>query len=355
MLGAVIGGPQQHETNRKAELTPLLSVQSLTTEFAVEGGVLRAVDSVSFDLQAGELLGVVGESGSGKSVTVLSALRLIPQPPARIRSGEVWFGGQDLLKLSERELKKIRGRDIGMIFQDPMTSLNPVLSIGQQIAEVLEAHNPELSRSDVTERSVELLASVGVPDAKSRLKQYPHEFSGGMRQRAMIAIAMANTPSVLIADEPTTALDVTIQAQVLDVLERSRSQSGAATILITHDLGLIAEMADRVVVMYAGRVVESGPTDEIFNSPQHPYTVGLLGSLPKLEGEIQRLVSIDGTPPDLVALGAGCPFAERCAMADSRSICNDERPALELVADSHASACHFSNEVQGFARKEGVL
>ncbi len=336
-------------------MTPLLSVQNLTTEFTVESGVLRAVDSVSFDLHAGEVLGVVGESGSGKSATVLSALRLIPQPPAVIRGGEVWFNGRDLLQLSERELKRVRGRDISMIFQDPMTSLNPVLTIGQQIAEVLEAHDRDLSGREVVERSVELLDSVGVPDARNRLKQYPHEFSGGMRQRAMIAIAMANTPSVLIADEPTTALDVTIQAQVLSVLEKSRTESGAATILITHDLGLIAEMADRVVVMYAGRVVESGPTDEIFNSPKHPYTVGLLGSLPKLEGEIQRLVSIDGSPPDLIALGPGCPFYVRCELAGTRSLCSSERPSLEVASSNHLSACHFHDEVESFAQRAGVL
>ena len=316
--------------------TPVLSIRNLTTEFAVGSGVLRAVDAVSFDLHQGEVLGVVGESGSGKSATVLSALRLIPEPPARIRSGEVIFQGKDLLSLSKSELRRVRGKGIGMVFQDPMTSLNPVLTIGQQIVEVLEAHDPNLKREQARSKAVELLDSVGVPDPARRIRQYPHEFSGGMRQRAMIAIAIANTPAVLIADEPTTALDVTIQAQVLRVLEESRRETGAATILITHDLGLIAEMADRVVVMYAGRVVETGTAHEIFNSPRHPYTVGLLGSLPAIDG-----------PP-------GCPFLPRCGLADGREVCREQRPPLAPASDSQLSACHFMDEVPGYAMARGV-
>lgn len=336
-------------------IQPVLSVRNLTTEFDVGSGFLRAVDSVSFDLYPGEVLGVVGESGSGKSATVLSSLRLIPEPPAHIRAGEVIFEDRDLLKLSRKQLKQVRGKHIGVVFQDPMTSLNPVLTVGQQIVEALEAHDPELKRGAARVRAESLLAEVGVPDPKTRLGQYPHEFSGGMRQRAMIAIAMANNPAVLIADEPTTALDVTIQAQVLRVLEKARSESGAATILITHDLGLIAEMADRVVVMYASRVVETGTVHEVFNSPRHPYTVGLLGSLPKIDGPIHRLASIDGSPPDPVRLPSGCPFQPRCRLAGGREVCTNVRPDLDGVTDTQRAACHFTDEVPGFARKEGVV
>ena len=331
-----------------------MSIRGLTTEFVTAAGTLRAADDVSYDVHPGEVLGVVGESGSGKSVTVLSALGLIPQPPARITAGEVIVDGRDLLTLPKKELRKVRGGSIGMIFQDPMASLNPVLTVGQQIIETIAAHNPSTSRKASRARAADLLALVGVPDPKDRLRQYPHEFSGGMRQRAMIAIAIANGPSVIVADEPTTALDVTIQAQVLDVLETSRKETGAATILITHDLGLLAQMADRVVVMYAGRVVETGTVDEIFNAPRHPYTVGLLGSLPTIDGDITRLSSIQGSPPNLSQLPSGCAFHPRCALGHDRPACRTDRPALMSMEGDHRSACHYVDEVAGFASTVGV-
>ena len=331
-----------------------MSIRGLTTEFVTPTGTLRAADDVSYDVHPGEVLGVVGESGSGKSVTVLSALGLIPQPPARITSGEVIVDGRDLLTLSKKELRKVRGGSIGMIFQDPMASLNPVLTIGQQIIETIAAHNPSISRKVSRARAADLLALVGVPDPVDRLRQYPHEFSGGMRQRAMIAIAIANGPSVIVADEPTTALDVTIQAQVLDVLETSRRETGAATILITHDLGLLAQMADRVVVMYAGRVVEMGTVDAIFNAPRHPYTVGLLGSLPTIDGDITRLSSIQGSPPNLSQLPSGCAFHPRCALGRDRPTCRSDRPALRSTVEDHRSACHYVDDVADFASAAGV-
>ena len=332
---------------------PVLSVRDLQTEFRTDDGVVHAVDHVSYDLYPGETLGVVGESGSGKSVTVLSVLGLIPQPPGRIVGGEVIFEGRDLLKLSDRELRKVRGKDVAMIFQDPMTSLNPVLRVGYQIAEALLSHDRQLSDGAARRRSVELLEGVGVPNAEERFDSYPHEYSGGMRQRAMIAMAMANKPKVLIADEPTTALDVTIQAQVLEVLASAQRETNAATILITHDLGLIAEMADRVVVMYGGKVVEVGDVTSIFHAPRHPYTLGLMASLPRLDLDLERLSPIPGQPPSLITLPPGCSFHPRCRVARGREQCRTEVPPLYETGAGHRSACHFHTEVAEEARKVG--
>jgi oligopeptide/dipeptide ABC transporter ATP-binding protein len=330
---------------------PTLSIRNLVTEFQTPDGVVHAVNDVSYDVYPGETLGVVGESGSGKSVTVMSVLGLIPRPPGRIAGGEVLFEGRDLLKISSNELRKIRGRDIAMIFQDPMTSLNPVLTVGFQIAEALRSHARDVSEDAARKRVVELLEMVGVPNPDQRYDQYPHEYSGGMRQRAMIAIAMANRPKLLIADEPTTALDVTIQAQVLDVLQTAQRETQAGVILITHDLGLIAEMADRVAVMYGGKVVEIGDVHTIFHDPRHPYTLGLMSSLPRLEADLERLVPIQGQPPSLINLPAGCSFHPRCSLYDGRERCRTEVPPLREVLAGHRSACHFAEEVPGMLRR----
>ncbi len=324
---------------------PVLSIRGLTTEFVTPAGVVKAVNDVSWDLYPGEILGVVGESGSGKSVTAMSILGLIQSPPGRIVSGEIHFDGQDLLKMSAEDLQHLRGRDIGMIFQDPMTSLNPVLSVGDQIAEALRLHDRHLSKGQARVRVVELLTMVGVPNPEGRYDQYPHEHSGGMRQRAMIAMAIANDPKVLIADEPTTALDVTIQAQVLDVLRNAQQRTNAATILITHDLALIAENADRVVVMYGGKVVEVADVYSIFAAPRHPYTLGLMSSLPRLDVDLQQLDPIPGSPPSLIDLPTGCSFHPRCRVSKGREICRTEVPPLYDVGRGKQSACHFSEEV----------
>ncbi|MEU5876428.1 ABC transporter ATP-binding protein [Spirillospora sp. NPDC047279] len=321
---------------------PLLEIEDLVVDFATDEGAVRAVDGAGFAVAPGETLGVVGESGSGKSVTAMSALGLI-KPPGRVVSGRVVFDGLDLRTLPARELRRLRGGRIAMIFQDPMTALNPVMAIGAQLTEALRLHRPGLSRSGARDRAAELLTLVGVPGARRRLKQYPHEFSGGMRQRAMIAMAMANDPDLLIADEPTTALDVTVQAQVLDLLRLTRRETGAATVLITHDLGVVAELADRVVVMYAGRVIEHGPVAEIFGAPRHPYTRGLLESLPRLDDDAEELTPIPGTPPAPGEAAEGCPFAPRCAMVRDR--CLTERPELVQTGPGRASACHFHHEL----------
>lgn len=321
---------------------PLLSVRGLVTEFVTPTGVIHAVNDVSFDVHAGETVGVVGESGSGKSVAVRSVLGLVPQPPGRIVAGEAIFEGRDLLRLGENALSAIRGREIAVIFQDPGTSLNPVLTVGRQIAEALRVHQ-NMSRAVARRRSVELLQLVGIPSAEARIDDYPHQYSGGMRQRAMIAMAMANGPKLLIADEPTTALDVTTQAQVLDVLKRAQQETQAATILITHDLGLIAEMADRVVVMYAGRVFETGSVFDIFHRPRHPYTKGLLASLPRIDTELERLHAIRGAPP--TTLPPGCAFHPRCDLSAGRVRCAEEIPRRNEVGIGHYSACHFHNEL----------
>jgi len=317
---------------------PILDVKGLKTVFRTRGGEVHAVNSVDFDLRPGELLGVVGESGSGKSVTMMSLLRLLPSPPAEMRDGKVMFDGQDLLKISPEELRKIRGSKIGFIFQDPMTSLNPVYTIGFQLAEPLRAHLG-MSKAQARTRSVELLQLVGIPDAERRLKDYPHQFSGGMRQRVMIAIALACDPQVLIADEPTTALDVTIQAQIIELVKELRQKLGMAIIWITHDLGVIAGIADRVMVMYAGQVVEEGPVKEIFSDPRHPYTQALLKTVPAVRGpRAERLQVIEGQPPIMHGAPVACSFRNRCQFAFDR--CAQENPALRNVsAPGHRAAC----------------
>jgi oligopeptide/dipeptide ABC transporter ATP-binding protein len=324
---------------------PILSIRDLTVEFDTEDGVVHAVTGVTYDLFPGEVLGVIGESGSGKSVSVMSVLGLIPA--ARIASGEALYKGRDLLTLPGDELRDLRGREVAMIFQDPMTSLNPVLTVGFQIAEAIRAHNPSVKEDEARKRVVALLALVGVPNPEQRYGQYPHEFSGGMRQRGMIAMAIANAPSVLIADEPTTALDVTIQAQIIEVLRTAQRETHAATILITHDLGLIAELADRVVIMYAGRVVELGDVFTIFRTPRHPYTVGLMNSLARLEGDQEWLEPIPGQPPSLVTPPPGCAFHPRCVQSQGRARCRTEIPELRNFGEGeiHISACHYAEEL----------
>jgi oligopeptide/dipeptide ABC transporter ATP-binding protein len=326
---------------------PILSLRDLTVEFNTEDGVVHAVTGVSYDLYPGEVLGVVGESGSGKSVSMLSVLGLIPRPPGRIVSGEALFRGRNLLRMRPREIRDLRGGPMAMIFQDPMTSLNPVLTIGDQISEAIKVHNPDTNDDAARKRTIELLRIVGVPFAERRVDQYPHEFSGGMRQRAMIAMAIANDPSVLVADEPTTALDVTIQAQIVEVLKKAQQETHAAIVLITHDLGLIAELADRVVVMYAGRVVELADVFTVFNAPRHPYTIGLMNSLARLEGEQEWLQPILGQPPSMISPPPGCAFHPRCAHSHGRAICRTDVPALRQVGTAeHRSACHFTEELE---------
>ncbi len=331
---------------------PVLSIRDLVVDFSTEDGVVHAVDGVSYDIYPGETLGVVGESGSGKSVTVMSILGLIPQPPGRIVGGEAFFQGVDLLKVSQRELREIRGKDVAMIFQDPMTSLNPVFTVGEQITEAMEVHDPRLKEEKAREKAIELLELVGVPNAQRRVDQYPHEYSGGMRQRAMIAMSIANEPSLLIADEPTTALDVTIQAQILEVMRKAQVETHAATIMITHDLGIIAEMADRVAVMYAGHIVEVGDVDTIFHRPRHPYTLGLMNSLPRLEVDERWLKPIPGQPPSMINVPPGCPFHPRCELSQGREVCRTDFPALDPIDSSrHLAACHFRHELMGETSK----
>jgi peptide/nickel transport system ATP-binding protein len=320
----------------------LLRVDNLTVEFPTEDGIVTAVRGVSYELRRGDSLGIVGESGSGKSVSSLAVLGLLPKT-ARV-SGSVRFRGEELLGKTEREYAKIRGSKIAMIFQDPLTSLNPVYPVGFQIAEAVLAHN-DVSKKAASDRAVELLTAVGIPFPEQRAGNYPHEMSGGMRQRIVIAIAMANNPDVIIADEPTTALDVTVQAQVFEALAAARAQTGAALVLITHDLGVIAGHADRVCVMYAGKLVESGDVDDIFYRPRMPYTLGLLGSLPRLDSSGQeRLTPILGSPPSLVNLPPGCPFSPRCPLA--RQTCEELEPEL-MATDSpaHVAACHFHSKL----------
>jgi oligopeptide/dipeptide ABC transporter ATP-binding protein len=315
----------------------LLEVNDLRTHFFTREGSVRAVDGVSFSVDVRKTLGIVGESGCGKSVTALSIMGLIPKPPARIVSGSVMFEGRDLTKLSERELEDVRGRKIAMIFQDPMTSLNPTLKIGTQITETLRRHL-DLSKDAARKRAVELLEEVRIPKAAERLSDYPHRFSGGMRQRVMIAIALSCNPALLIADEPTTALDVTIQAQILDLLDDLRRQHDMGMIMITHDMGVVAETADDVAVMYAGQIVEQAPALELFERPEHPYTEALLGALPNLEGEgvrDRRLISIPGLPPDLVNPPPACRFAPRCPYADFEDSCTREPPELREIHPGH--------------------
>jgi oligopeptide transport system ATP-binding protein len=326
---------------------PILSIRDLSVEFTTEDGIVRAVEGVSYDVAAGEVLGVVGESGSGKSVTVMTILGLIPQPPGTVKNGEILYRGRDLLKLSSKDLREIRGGEVAMIFQDPMTSLNPVLTVGEQIGEAIQTHHPEMRKEAIEARTIELLDIVGVPFPEARFKQYPHEFSGGMRQRAMIAMAIANEPAVLIADEPTTALDVTIQAQIIEVLQKAEEETHAGIILITHDLGLIAELADRVVVMYAGRVVETGDVETIFTTPRHPYTIGLMNSVPRVTGADEQLIPIPGSPPSMISVPPGCAFHPRCYLSAGRALCRTEVPELKGVGTDHLSRCHFTSELTG--------
>jgi oligopeptide/dipeptide ABC transporter ATP-binding protein len=321
--------------------SPLLSVRDLRVYFHTSAGIARAVDGVTFDVNAGETVAVVGESGSGKSVTALSILRLI-RPPGWIEAGsEVIFDGRDLLSLDEPEMRAVRGNRIAMIFQEPMSALNPVLTVGEQVAEVVRVHT-NASKKDAWEQAVEMLGRTGIPAARDRAKEYPHQLSGGMRQRVMIAMALVLRPAVLIADEPTTALDVTIQAQIVDLLQRLQQEFGMAILLITHDLGVVAESADRVVVMYGGEVVEQASVRTLFDAAHHPYTEGLLGAMPRLGEDHERLRTIPGVVPPATAWPSGCRFRDRCRYAWDR--CEVEHPPLYVIGDAHASRCHLAEE-----------
>lgn len=316
---------------------PLLNINDLAVRFDTDEGVVHAVNGVSLKLEEGETIGIVGESGSGKSVSVLSILKLIPTPPGRIVKGSAKFSGRDLLQMGTKEINQIRGRQIGMIFQDPMTSLNPVRTVGDQLTESMIIHL-NVTQKEANDRASELLNKVGIPSAKDRLGDYPHQFSGGMRQRVMIAIALACVPQILIADEPTTALDVTIQAQFVELVKQLREEIGMAIIWITHDLGVIAGLAKRVIVMYAGYFIEEANVKEIYANPRHPYTLGLLSSLPRLDAkEHHRLVSIEGLPPTLYEEPTACPFAPRCQFVIDR--CREENPPLETISPNHRIAC----------------
>jgi len=318
-------------------MAALLEVKNLRTQFETRDGLVCAVNSISYDLAIGETLGIVGESGCGKSVSVLALMRLLPEPPAKISGGPAIFQGKDLLKMSPQEIRHVRGAKIGMVFQDPMTSLNPVLTIGRQLTEALELHMG-MSNQQARHRAAELLTMVGIPKPAERLNDYPHQFSGGMRQRVMIAMALSCAPQLLIADEPTTALDVTIQAQIVDLVKRLRDELGMAIIWITHDLGILAGLVKRVIVMYAGFIIEEAPVKELYAVPRHPYTIGLLRSLARVdETKHRRLVAIEGLPPDLLGLPQGCPFASRCGYMMNR--CLEENPKLETLSPGHKIAC----------------
>ena len=326
-------------------MAPLLQVKGLKTQFFTQDGIVHAVDGISYDVEEGETLGIVGESGCGKSVGVLSVMRLIPTPPGKIVAGEVFFQGRDMLKMSEEEVRQIRGNQMAMIFQDPMTSLNPVLTIGRQISEALELHL-NLDKHQARQRTIELLEMVNIPGAAGRVDDYPHQFSGGMRQRVMIAMALSCNPRLLIADEPTTALDVTIQAQFVDIVKRLRDELGMSVIWITHDLGIVAGLAHRVAVMYAGHIVEMASVKDLYREPSHPYTLGLLGSIPRLDAERKsKLTPIEGLPPDLVGDNPACPFAPRCPYQKQYGIerCLRENPQLAAVGTGlgHQAACWY--------------
>lgn len=316
-------------------MSVLLEINKLRTVFKTYAGQVQALNDVNLKVGYGEALGIVGESGSGKSVTMLSILRLLSEN-GRVSAGEILFDGKDLLGFSDKQMQNIRGNDIGMIFQDPMTSLNPVFTIGNQLVEVIRKHS-SLSPAEAKAKAIELLRMVGIPSPEKRIRQYPHEFSGGMRQRVMIAMALSCEPKLLIADEPTTALDVTIQAQILELMKELKNKLGMSIILITHDLGLVADICERVVVMYGGMVVEEGKVEDIFYRPQHPYTKGLLKSIPRVNMGKERLMPIDGYPPDMLNPPAGCPFVTRCS--EAMEICNMERPQNKEISEGHCSAC----------------
>lgn len=325
-------------------MSPLLDVKNLEVAFDTKDGLVRAVNGISYSMEQGDTLGIVGESGCGKSVSCLAMLRLIPEPPGKIVGGSVLFDGVDLVQMKRDDLHTIRGGKIAIIFQDPMASLNPVMTIGDQIAEAIIV-NLGYSRHEAMKRTIELLERVGIPRAEDRIRDYPHQFSGGMRQRVMIAMAISCQPKLLIADEPTTALDVTIQAQIVDLVQSLQKEMQMAVIWITHDLGVIARLAQRVNVMYAGFIIETGPVERIFKQPYHPYTIGLLGSIPKLDDEGRQMLSyIDGAPPDMIRLPAGCPFQPRCQFATER--CLQERPDLTVVEDAHQAACWNTQAVR---------
>ena len=329
-------------------MAKLLEVKDLATHFFTPDGVVKAVDGISYHIDEGEVLGMVGESGCGKSVSALSIMRLVASPPGKTVAGEVLFEGENLLNVDDREMRRIRGNRMSMVFQEPMTSLNPVLTIGRQITETLELHQ-QMTKGQARERAAELVRLVGIPDAARRLKDYPHQFSGGMRQRVMIAMALSCNPRLIIADEPTTALDVTIQAQILELMQSLSDQFGTAMLIITHNLGVVARYASRVVVMYAGKIIETGSAREIYHNPRHPYTLGLLNSVPRLdEARKVKLDPIEGMPPDLIELPVGCSFAPRCGFVYER--CTQETPYLMQITDAHESACWRHAELQEIAR-----
>ena len=330
-------------------MATLLEVRDLKTYFFSTSGIVKAVDGVSFDLEEGETLGLVGESGCGKSVSALSIMRLVPDPPGRTVGGEVIFAGQDLIKMSGEDMRRVRGKQISMVFQEPMTSLNPVLTVERQLTEALELHLG-MKKQESRKEAVRRLEQVGIPDPERRVKQYPHQFSGGMRQRVMIAIALSCNPRLIVADEPTTALDVTIQAQILELMKNLSSEYGVSLIIITHNLGVVARYADRVNIMYAGKIIERGSAYDIYRNPSHPYTLGLLKSVPRLDlPRTEKLDPIEGQPPDLGNLPDGCSFRDRCRY--SIDICATETPPLETVGDGHMSACYVAKELAAAAKE----
>ena len=334
--------PAKQNETRKTLGDTVLRVNNLQVDFETPLGTVRAIDGANFDLRAGETLAILGESGSGKSVSAAAVMGLVPSPPGRISGGEVLLGDRDLVRISAREMRRVQGDRIAMVFQDAITSLNPGLTVGYQIAEPLRVKQG-LSRAAARKRAIELMERVQIASAAQRVDDYPHQFSGGMSQRVMIAMALALDPEILIADEPTTALDVTVQAQIMDLLRNLQRETGMAIILITHDIGVAAEMADRVAVMYAGRIVESGPVQDILYKPSHPYTIGLMDSIPTLEQKFQRLRQIDGAPPVMTAVPKGCAFHPRCARATD--LCRTQRPEVVYLSPQHGSACHYAKEV----------
>jgi dipeptide transport system ATP-binding protein len=332
---------QEINTKKVVATEKVLTVEDLHVSFTTFGGEVQALRGVTFDLYKGETLAIVGESGCGKSVTANTIMGLIPQPPGKIKNGKVLFKNQNLVKMSKSRLRKVQGVDISMIFQDPMTALNPTLQVGEQLTEGLRTHQ-KVSKATAYTRAIEMLNLVGIPNPKERMKQYPHQFSGGMRQRIVIAIALICEPELLIADEPTTALDVTIQAQILELFEEIQEKMGVSIILITHDLGVVAKIADRIAVMYAGKIIETGDKREIFYTPQHPYTKGLLNSVPRLDLAEEELQPIEGTPPDLFSPPKGCPFTARCAFA--MEVCGEVYPVSTAISDTHVVDCWLQDE-----------